>query len=73
MLFNYEEFGEKIRNLREKAGLTLHELSIKLKISESTLSNYEKGKVKRVRSENIIKFAKFYHVSCDFLLGLKDF
>ena len=66
-------FGEKIRNLREKAGLTLHELSIKLKISESTLSNYEKGKVKRVRSENIIKFAKFYHVSCDFLLGLKDF
>ena len=73
MLSNCENFGTKIKSLREREGLTLHELSLRIRISESTLSNYEKGKVRKVRSENLVKFARFYHVSCDFLLGLKNF
>lgn len=72
MLSNCEDFGTRIRNLREREGLSLKALSSKLHIGERSLSNYETGKTRRVRSENLVKFAKFYHVSCDFLLGLKN-
>lgn len=40
----YKDIGYRIQIAREEAGLNQKELSKKLGISQSTLSNYEKGK-----------------------------
>lgn len=41
---NYREIGYRIQIAREQCGMNQKELAEKLGISQSTLSNYEKGK-----------------------------
>lgn len=63
--------GARIKHLRVQAGLTQRELAEKMHIGKSTLSQYELGD----RSPGIDmqqKFAKFFDVSLDFLVGLTD-
>ena len=63
--------GSRIKHLRVQAGLTQRELSEQMHIGKSTLSQYELGD----RSPGIDmqqKFAKFFDVSLDFLVGLTD-
>ncbi len=40
----YKDIGYRIQIAREEAGMNQKELSERLRISQSTLSNYEKGK-----------------------------
>ena len=61
----------RIRDLREDADLSQQEMADYLHCSQQVYSNYELGQ--RVISPDIlIKLAKFYHTSVDYLLGLTN-
>lgn len=62
-------FGEKLRELREKARLTQRQLAVQIRVSKSTISSYE-TQVRDPSPANIIKIAKTFHVSTDYLLGI---
>lgn len=63
--------GNRIRLLRENAGMSQLELSQALHIGNTTLSQYESGK--RIPSDTIkAAIAQYFHVSVDYLLGLTD-
>ena len=63
--------GERIRTLRERAGMKQTDLSKYLNISNSTLSQYETGQ--RVPSDEIkIKIANRFDVTVGYLLGTES-
>jgi len=60
--------GIRIKSLRQKANMTQIELSQKLNVSNTTLSQYENGI--RIPSDDIkLKIADYFDVSVDYLLG----
>lgn len=63
---------EKLKDLRTERGLTLKELSNATGISDSALGNYENNKDKEISHVNLIKLAKFYGVTTDYLFGLSE-
>ena len=65
------EFGERLKELRTEEGYSLSDLSKKVGIPQSSLSRWENGKADIV-SFNLIKLAKYFKVSTDYLLGLED-
>ena len=62
----------RIKELREDRDLRQIDVAEKTGIDQRTLSNYETGKT-NPDSYSIIKLAEFYHVSCDYLLGVSDY
>ena len=62
-------FPERLKTLRLEAKLTQKDVSNQLKISQSTYSDWEKGKMK---PKNIQQIADFFNVSTDYLLGNTD-
>ena len=60
-----------VKNLREDHDLKQRELAEYLNVSQNTYSQYETGVIELTAS-TLIKLAKFYKVSVDYLLGLKD-
>lgn len=65
------EFGEKIRMLREQAGLNQTQLGIKLGMTQRKLSYIECGKYEP-GLEDIRVLCRFFGVSSDYLLGLSS-
>lgn len=64
---------ERLKDLRVEHHLTLEELEAVIGISRSALGSYETDKDwKDISHRNILKLAKFYHVSTDYLLCLTD-
>lgn len=61
----------RLRDLREDADLTQEELVKLLKMHKTTYTNYEQGK-REPPFELIIKLAKFYDVSIDYIAGLSE-
>lgn len=57
--------------LRKKANLSKKELTDRLNIKYTTYANYESG-IREPNSDFLIKIAKFYEVSVDYILGLTD-
>lgn len=64
-------FGNNIKSLRTKLGLTQKQLASKLGYCSNTLKNWEKGKV-GTNAEALFRVASFFNVSADYLLGLED-
>ena len=64
-------FGEKIRNLREDADLNQSRLGEILNMTQRKISYIECGKYEPSLSD-IVSFCKFFKVSADYLLGLKN-
>ncbi|MFN8493566.1 MAG: helix-turn-helix transcriptional regulator [Caldilineaceae bacterium] len=63
-----ERFGEKLRTLRKRRGMTLKELAHVLGLSaHSHLSELESGK-SQPTSEIVVKLARLFNVSTDQLL-----
>lgn len=62
------KLGDKIKNLREERGIPAQELASHLGVSPSTLSNWESNR-RGIDIDNIVKIARYFHVSTDFLLG----
>jgi len=61
----------RIRNLREDADLSQEQLAKILNISQTTYSRYETG-VLDIPSQSLIKLARHYSTSIDYLLNLTD-
>lgn len=63
-----QNFGEKLRTLRKKQGLTLKKLALALGLNNhSHLSNIETGK-RKPSADLIIKVAQFFNVSVEKLM-----
>ena len=61
----------KLKELRKSQNLTLKELALRLEISYQALSNYENSN-RQPDYETLIRFADFFNVSVDYLLGHTD-
>lgn len=61
----------RIRELREDRDLRQIDIAEKTGIDQKTISNYETGKT-LPDSYAIIRLAEFFHVTCDYLLGVSD-
>lgn len=66
---NLQLFRERLKNLRGKK--SLQEVAHDLEISRATLGYYENGD-RKPDTEILIRIAKYYNVSSDYLLGLTD-
>ena len=62
---------ERIRDLRIDRGLKQKEIAKILNVSQNTYSQYEIG-VSRYPLDAVVKLAKYYGVSVDYLVGLTD-
>ena len=63
---------ERIKDLRVERGLTLKELAEETGLSSSALGSYETDETKDISHYALIKLAKFYGVTSDYLLGLSE-
>ena len=61
----------RIKDLREDNDVTQETIATFLNIKQSTYSQYENGK-RQIPLEALIKLAKYYNTSTDYLLGLTD-
>ena len=61
----------KLKELREENGLTQVAVAKYLNIKQNTYSQYENGK-RQLPYDALIKLAKFYKVTTDYILGLED-
>lgn len=70
-MFSEKIFAERLKNLRMSHNLTLKQLGDELDATEATIGNYENCN-KQPSMTMVIKIAKFFHVSIDYLIGLSD-
>lgn len=64
------DFGERLKELRTQANLTQVQLAERIGVTKSAISYYEL--LERSPSPDIIvKLAAIFHVSTDYLLGVK--
>ena len=61
----------RLKDLREDADLKQKEIADYLHIKQNTYSQYENGQ-RQLPIEVLIKLAKYYKVSTDYILGLSD-
>lgn len=64
------EFGNKLKQLRAKAGLTQKQLAERLGVTSSVVSYYELSE-RSPSPEVLVKLARIFHVSTDYLLGVE--
>jgi transcriptional regulator with XRE-family HTH domain len=64
-----ETLGVRIRHLRENYSLSQKQMAEALSLSNVQLSRYELGS-RTPDPDTIVKIAKFFNVSTDFLLGM---
>lgn len=63
--------AERIKELREKNDYTQATLAKKLNITRSAVNAWEMG-ISVPSTSFIVELARLFHVSTDYLLGLKD-
>lgn len=62
---------KNLKKLRQKLGLTQWQLANAVQISQYTVQSLETCR-KCTSVDLLIRFAKFFNVSTDYLLGLKE-
>lgn len=65
------DFGDKLKALRLKSGLTQKQLAERLGVTKSVVSYYEL-QTRTPSPEILIKLASIFRVSTDYLLGLDN-
>jgi len=63
---------ERLTDLRKERKLTLEQLAEQTSLSRASLGNYEASDTKDISHYAIVKLAKFYGVTTDYLLGLSE-
>lgn len=63
-------FGNTLKELRQKAGMTQKDLAAKVGVTKSVISYYELSE-RSPSPEMLMKLATVFHVSTDFLLGIQ--
>lgn len=66
-----KEYWEVLRDLREDHDLTQRQLATVLKTTQQVYSRYEKG-INEMPIRHLIVLCRFYDVSADYVLGLKE-
>ena len=61
--------GDRLRALRENAGLTLEEVAERLSITRQAIYKYEKNIVTNIPSDRIEALAKLYHSTPEYIMG----
>lgn len=61
----------RLRDLREDHDMSQKQIAEILGIQQTVYSRYERGS-QTIPLQHLIALAKFYHVTTDYLLGLKD-
>lgn len=64
-------YGGRLRGLREDCDCTQTQLAEMFHVSQKAISNWENGRNKPPY-DVLIKYAKFFQVSADYLPGLTD-
>lgn len=66
-----ENFGERLKNLRNEKGLGQIALANELRVGKSVISLWEQNKCEPTLG-NLVAMSKFFGVSIDYLAGLSD-
>ena len=66
-----EIFAERVYELRVKRGLTQRELGTAIGLTHKSISTIESA-LRTKKKKKLVLLAKFFDVSTDYLLGLKD-
>ena len=70
-MFQIEKFGERLKKLRAEAGENQQAIANLLGVSLTQVSDMEKGKT-TTSFKRLVLLCEHFHVSSDYLLGLKD-
>lgn len=70
-MFSKKQFGERLRQLRQKCGETQPVISRILGVTITQISDMENGKT-MTTLEKLSLICEHYQVSADYLLGLTD-
>lgn len=62
----------RLRELRQKRNLTQAEFGKIFQASQNTVSNWENGN-RRIDNDRLVKFAEFFDVSLEYLLGQEEY
>ena len=65
------KLSERLYSLRKERKLTQDSVAKELGISMKSYCRYEKNE-REPTAPTLVKMARFYHVSLDYLVGLKD-
>lgn len=66
-----DTFSKRLKNLREEKALSMLELGRSIGVSDASICKWENG-VSEAKHSYILKLAKFFDVSTDYLLGRSD-
>ena len=72
MIYMVTLLGQNIKRIRCEKGFTQKELSTLSKVSQSTITEIEKGTRKSLRADNLSKIAISLGVSANHLLGIEE-
>lgn len=64
------DFGIRLKALRETRNMTQAQLADRLGVAPNSVSAYESG-LRYPTYENLVKLARIFHVTTDYLLGLE--
>lgn len=64
-------FGQRLKELRIEKGLSTMALGKIIEASDMAINRWENNKTDTT-SDNLVKFAKYFEVSTDYLLCLED-
>ena len=70
VVINNEEIGNRIKTIREKANISLNDLSKNIGISKNVLMLYEEGN-KQINITNVIKICNYFNEKIDNLVSYK--
>lgn len=70
VVINNVEIGNRIRAIREKANISLNDLSRDIGISKNVLILYEEGN-KQISITNVIKICNYFNEKMDNLVSYK--
>lgn len=65
------DFGKRLKELRQSAGLTQQQLAERIWVTKASISYYELSE-RDPSPEILVKIAKAFHVTTDYLLGLEN-
>lgn len=64
-------FATRLRELRIEKGLSMKQLAREINATDGAVSNWENS-INEPKLSYIIRLAKFFNVSADYLLGLEN-
>ncbi len=64
------DFGEKLKAIRVKRGISQSQLAEKIRVTSGAVSAYENS-TRRPSYEVLVRIARYFDVSTDYLLGLE--